>query len=186
MNKWCGAPKPEPAVFSLTPAHPHTLTHQHPHTLTRQHPDILTPSHPHTLTPSGDRSEVRRELLYNNVVPIDRKVDVRLPGERNSNSYGARPIHLIITMMKWNRTSRLSIKNYLSFPSTPNHCTLNPFQEIGEKFTQAVNGVAHTPTLPHSHTPTLPHSHTPTLPHSHTPTLPHSLSPTRIPYRALG
>ena len=43
-----------------------------------------------------------------------RKVDVRLPGKGNSNSHGARPVHLIITMMKWIRTSRLSIKNSLS------------------------------------------------------------------------
>ena len=38
------------------------------------------------------------------------KVDVRLPGKGNSNSHGARPVHLIITMIKWIRTSRLSIK----------------------------------------------------------------------------
>jgi len=31
----------------------------------------------------------------------------------NSNSHGARPVHLIITMIKWIRTSRLSIKNSL-------------------------------------------------------------------------
>jgi len=43
-----------------------------------------------------------------------RKVDVRLPGNGNSDSHGARPVHLIITMMKWIRTSRLSIKNSLS------------------------------------------------------------------------
>ena len=43
-----------------------------------------------------------------------RKVDVRLPGKGNSTSHGARPVHLIITMMKWIRTSRLSIKNFLS------------------------------------------------------------------------
>ena len=42
-----------------------------------------------------------------------RKVDVRLPGKGNSNSHGSRPVHLIITMIKWVRTSRLSIKNYL-------------------------------------------------------------------------
>ena len=42
-----------------------------------------------------------------------RKVDVRLPGKGHSNSYGARPDHLIITMIKWIRTSRLSIKNSL-------------------------------------------------------------------------
>ena len=42
------------------------------------------------------------------------KIDVRLPGKGNSNSHGARPVHLIITMIKWSRTSRLSIKNSLS------------------------------------------------------------------------
>jgi len=42
-----------------------------------------------------------------------RKVDVRLPGRGNSNSRGARPVHLIISMIKWIRTSRLSIKNSL-------------------------------------------------------------------------
>jgi len=42
------------------------------------------------------------------------KVDVRLPGKGNSNSHGARPVHPIITMIKWIRTSRLSMKNCLS------------------------------------------------------------------------
>ena len=37
-------------------------------------------------------------------------VDVRLPGKGNSNSHGARPVYLIITMINWIRTSRLSIK----------------------------------------------------------------------------
>ena len=37
-----------------------------------------------------------------------RKVDVRLPGKGNSNSHGVRPVHLIITMIKCIRTSRLS------------------------------------------------------------------------------
>ena len=36
------------------------------------------------------------------------------PGKGHSNSHGARPVHLIITMIKWIRTSRLSIKNSLS------------------------------------------------------------------------
>ena len=39
--------------------------------------------------------------------PAFRKVDVRLPGKGN----GARPGHLITTMIKWIRTSRLSIKH---------------------------------------------------------------------------
>ena len=43
-----------------------------------------------------------------------RKVDVRLPGKGDSNSHGARPVHLIIPMIKRIRTSRLSIKNSLS------------------------------------------------------------------------
>jgi len=43
-----------------------------------------------------------------------RKVDVRLLGKGNSHAHGARPVHLIITMMKWLRTSRLSIQNSLS------------------------------------------------------------------------
>ena len=38
---------------------------------------------------------------------------VRLPGKGNSNSHGARPDHLFITMIKWIRTRRLSIKNSL-------------------------------------------------------------------------
>ena len=40
---------------------------------------------------------------------ISRKVDVRLPGKRNSDSHGAKPVHLIITMIQWIRTSRSSI-----------------------------------------------------------------------------
>ena len=44
-------------------------------------------------------------------LPEKRKVDVRLPGKVNSNSHGVRPIHLIMPMIKWFRTSRLSIKN---------------------------------------------------------------------------
>ena len=40
-----------------------------------------------------------------------RKVDIRLPGKGNSKSDGARPVHLINSMIKWIRNSRLSIKN---------------------------------------------------------------------------
>jgi len=42
-----------------------------------------------------------------------RKVDVRLPGKGDSNSHGARPVRLIITMIKLIRTSRLSAQNSL-------------------------------------------------------------------------
>jgi len=38
---------------------------------------------------------------------LHRKVDVRLPGKGKSNSHGTRPVYLIITMIKWIRTSRV-------------------------------------------------------------------------------
>ena len=49
--------------------------------------------------------------LRSPLLPVGRKVDVRLPEKGNSKSHGARPFHLIITMIKWIRTSRLSRKN---------------------------------------------------------------------------
>jgi len=55
----------------------------------------------------------RKSVLEDGLLSV-RKVDVRLPGKGNSNSHGARPVHLIITMIKWIRTSRLSIKNSIS------------------------------------------------------------------------
>jgi len=48
------------------------------------------------------------------VVAGSRKVDIGLPGKGNSNSHGARPVHQIISMIHWIRTSRLAIKNSLS------------------------------------------------------------------------
>ena len=52
-----------------------------------------------------------------------RKLDVRLPGKGNSNSHGAWPVHLIISMIKWNRTSRFPIKNSLSQYGQDGHDT---------------------------------------------------------------
>ena len=45
---------------------------------------------------------------------LARMVDVRLPGKGDANFHGARPVHQIITMIKWIRTRRLSMKNSLS------------------------------------------------------------------------
>ena len=42
-------------------------------------------------------------LVMEKVRSPPRKVDVMLPGKWNSNSHGARPVHLIITMIKWTR-----------------------------------------------------------------------------------
>ena len=48
------------------------------------------------------------------VLPETRKVDVRLPEKGDSKSHGAGPAHPIITMMKWIRTSKLSLNNSLT------------------------------------------------------------------------
>ena len=40
--------------------------------------------------------------------------NIRLPGKENSSSHGARPVHVIIKMMKWIGISRSPIKNSLS------------------------------------------------------------------------
>ena len=42
-----------------------------------------------------------------------------VPGKGNSNSHGARPVHLIVTTTKWIWTSRLSIKDSLSGAQCP-------------------------------------------------------------------
>jgi len=69
------------------------------------------------------------------------KVDIRLPGKGNSNSYGARPVHLIIAMLKWIRTNRLPIKNSLSLAqplgwrgATPFSATTSPQIRINSPF----------------------------------------------------
>ena len=50
----------------------------------------------------GHLARVRRGIGTKKI----RKVDVRLPEKGTSNSHGARLVHLIITMIKWIRTSR--------------------------------------------------------------------------------
>jgi len=59
--------------------------------------------HPLEALRRGPQEGVRGHLPDRNLFG---KVDVRLPGKGNSNSHGARPVHLIITMSKWIRTSR--------------------------------------------------------------------------------
>ena len=50
------------------------------------------------------------------------KVNVRLPEKEESNPRGARPVHPIISMIKWIRTNRLSIKNSHSFTREHAQC----------------------------------------------------------------
>jgi len=52
-----------------------------------------------------------RESVQISILLRLQALDVRLPGKGNSNSHDARPVHLIITMITWIRTSRLSKKN---------------------------------------------------------------------------
>jgi hypothetical protein len=64
--------------------------------------------------PSGARRPARTALRPQPAEGLRVRLDVRLPGKRKSNYYGARPVHLIITMIQWIWTSRLSIKNSLA------------------------------------------------------------------------
>ena len=48
-----------------------------------------------------------------------RKVNRRLPAKGNSNYHRARPVHQIISMITWIRTSTFSIKNSLSLQAGP-------------------------------------------------------------------
>ena len=85
--------------------------------------NVCTPTVGSTPNPYGwptvGGSEVRHALgvaqctvlSLSNVLDHTRKVDIRLPEKEDSNSHGARPVH---QKHRWNRTSRLSIKNSLS------------------------------------------------------------------------
>ena len=78
------------------------------HTLTPTSQVVLTDGSKETSVKAGSAERTESQLLSPQVVPasLPRKVDVRLPGKGNSNSHGARPVHPIITMVKWIRTNR--------------------------------------------------------------------------------
>ena len=62
-----------------------------------------------------------------------RRVDVRLPGKGDSNSHGARPVHLVITIMKWIRTSRLAKKNSLTLSLFKKQLPYKKMQRIQDR-----------------------------------------------------
>jgi len=102
---------------------------------------------------------------------IARKVDARLPGNGNSNSHGARPVHLIISMIKWIRTSRLSGKNSLSLAELSLWQDMwfgtggNAFTEVDRIKSSKDNFYEGVSRQPPSHPPpTLPPSLLPALP----------------------
>ena len=63
----------------------------------------------------GD-AEAGHAILSERCCVCVRKVDERQPRTGNSNSHGARLVHLIITMIKLSRTSKLSINHSLCHP----------------------------------------------------------------------
>ena len=66
------------------------------------------------------------------------EVDVRLPGKGNSKFHDARPVHLIIAMIKWIRTSRLSIKNSFFSGLTFREETFSRVVDLSKKLARSV------------------------------------------------
>ena len=60
-----------------------------------------------------------------------RKVDVRLPGKWQLKSHGARPVHPILKLMRWTRTSRLSAKKSLAWPRCANPTEIDTQMRVG-------------------------------------------------------
>ena len=116
-------------ALTHTLSHPLSHTHSLSHTQTHTHTPGAGAGAPETMLSEAGMSADRSTRFavggtsawcsastgcgVEGVSCSTRKVDVRLPGKGNSNSHGARPIHQIITMIWWIRTSRLSIKNSL-------------------------------------------------------------------------
>ena len=83
-----------------------------------------------------------------------RKVDLGLPGKGNSNCHGARPVHLIITMIKWIRTSK-EVSGRSCSPRV---------QRKGLMPSSLANGLMPSSlSLTHTHSLTLTHSPSPSL-----------------------
>ena len=106
-----------PSVFNHTTGTPKIMP---PPLVTRSQRFECSVTPPTKCHPPLKQSNVRVTVMWLNTVQetgvpeTSRKGDVRLPGKENSNSHGARPVHLIISMTSWIRTSRLSTKKSLS------------------------------------------------------------------------
>jgi len=71
----------------------------------------------YTARAGGPEGICTQVSTFQGKVNFARTVDISLPGKGNSNSNGTRPVHQIISMITWIRTSRLSTKNSLDFAS---------------------------------------------------------------------
>ena len=107
------------------------------HLLLSRYPSQRSPASVCSVEPSKPESIIRgnvatfqhiskKRIPGSNVLPVTfwvagfpRKVDVRLPGKENSNSHGARPVYVIITILKCFRNRRLSLNNSLFFVAQP-------------------------------------------------------------------
>ena len=109
-------------TLSHTPTHTetHTRKHTHTHARTHTHKHTHARTHTHTHSLSLTHTPAIAQTHHNLFIRIsgrDRLVSVlgfrgeSLVPKRDSNSHGARPVRLIITMIEWIQTSRLSIKN---------------------------------------------------------------------------
>ena len=106
----------EPVVIHSKANEPELYGYQHDRYIFTSTEDVSEPSLGRERIldrqPPGPKSLNDRDGFSRPV--LCRKVDVRLPGKGNSNCHGAKPVHLIITMIKLIRTSRLSINHSLS------------------------------------------------------------------------
>jgi len=80
-----------------------------------------------------------------------RKVDVRLPGKGNSNSHGARPVHLIMRMIKSIRAGRLSKKNSLSAAMQVSKKRFHIDDALDVHWIHGATGYSHNILFVHSH-----------------------------------
>jgi len=69
--------------------------------------------------------ETEREKEKEKAKDTDKDQNKEIPQrQENAKSHGARPVHLIITMIKWIQTSGLSIKNSLSTAAARRRCRI--------------------------------------------------------------
>ena len=133
--------------------HTHTHTHTNTRARTQTHKHTHTHTHTYTHTQPNTASRAAREREKDRESEGERagkeerestfiQADTeqkhpcvgRLVRKGNSNSHCARPVHLSISMMKWIRTTRLSIKKSLSELSGFTQQGKSPFSKRGRYF----------------------------------------------------